>query len=231
MPAPAPTSSAGRGPGEGPPSKSPPPGSYSTFERLLLAPLRRLGGHLVRPVIKALVLARVHPNALSLSQIPLGFVVAALIVPFPRLALALFIGTLVLDFLDGELARARGLASNFGALLDQVCDHLRELTVVGGLVAVGALRGEIGVAYAAAYPVANVLLYLADRFRTPLPVSVKSWMVYYPFLIAYLGWGLNLLDYAAAAAAAFLTVASAQALWRIRTAILRSSAAQTNPDY
>ena len=222
MPAPSPPSPAARGPGEGASPPSPPPGSYSTLERLLLAPLRRLGGYLVQPVIKALAFARVHPNALSLSQIPLGFVVAVLIVPFPRLALVLFIGTLVLDFLDGELARARGLASNFGALLDQVCDHVRELTVVGGLVAVGALRGEIGVAYAAAYPLANVLLYLADRFRTPLPFSVKSWMVYYPFLIAYLGWGLNLLDYAAAAAAAFLTLASVQAIWRLRTAISRS---------
>ena len=196
-----------------------PPGSYATLERLLLAPLRRLGARLVRPVVKVLSHARIHPSALSLSQIPLGFVVAALIIPFPRLALVLFIGTLVLDFLDGELARARGLASDFGALLDQVCDHVRELTVVGGLVAVGALRGEIGMAYALTYPLANLLLYLADRFRTPLPFSVKSWMVYYPFLIAYLGWGLNLLDYAAAASAAFLALASAQALWRIREAI------------
>lgn len=225
MPAPAPPAPAGKGPGEGSPPKSPSPGSYSTLERLLLAPLRRLGGNLLRPVVKVLALARIHPNALSLSQIPLGLVVAVLIIPFPRLALVLFICTLVLDFLDGEVARARGLASSFGALLDQVCDHVRELTVVGGLVAVGALRGEIGVAYAAAYPLANVLLYLADRYRTPLPFSVKSWMVYYPFLLAYLGWGLNLLDYAAAAAAAFLTLASAQALWRIRTAISRSSAA------
>ena len=225
MSAPSPPSPGGRGQAEGAPPESPPPGSYSTLERLFLAPLRRLGGHLVRPVVGGLALARVHPSALSLSQIPLGFVVAVLIVPFPRLALALFIGTLVLDFLDGELARARGLASNFGGLLDQVCDHIRELTVMGGLVAVGALRGEIGLAYAAAYPLANVLLYLADRLRTPLPFSVKSWMVYYPFLIAYLGWGLNLLDYAAAAAAAFLTLASAQALWRIRTAMSHLNAA------
>ena len=211
-----------RGQGAGLPS--PPPGSYSTFERLLLAPLRQLGGYLLRPVIRALAFARVHPSALSLSQIPLGFVVAALIIPFPRLALVLFIATLVLDLLDGELARARGLASDFGALLDQVCDHVRELTVVGGLVAVGALRGEIGVAYALAYPLTNVLLYLADRLRTPLPFSIKSWMVYYPFLIAYLGWDLNLLDYAAAAAAGFLALASAQALWRIRDAIANPKA-------
>ncbi len=219
---PSPSSSpAARGQGAGLPS--PPPGSYSTLERLLLAPLRRLGGYLVRPIVRALVRARVHPGALSLSQIPLGFVVAALIVPFPRLALALFIATLVLDFLDGELARARGLASDFGALLDQVSDHVRELTVVGGLVAVGALRGEIGVAYALTYPLANVLLYVADRLRTPLPFSLKPWMVYYPFLIAYLGWGLNLLDYAAAAAAVFLALSSAQALWRIRGALAEPS--------
>ena len=218
----SPPSPPERGRGEG--SRSQPPGSYSTLERLLLAPLRRLGGYLVRPVIQALALARVHPSALSLSQIPLGFVVAALIVPFPRLALALFIATLALDFLDGELARARGLASDFGALLDQVCDHVRELTVIGGLVAVGALRGEIGVAYALAYPLANVLLYVADRLRTPLPISLKPWMVYYPFLIAYLGWGFNLLDYATTAAAAFLALASIQALWRIRDAIANPKA-------
>ena len=83
----------------------------------------------------------------------------------------------------------------------------------------GALRGEIGVAYALAYPLANVLLYVADRLRTPLPISLKPWMVYYPFLIAYLGWGFNLLDYATTAAAAFLALASIQALWRIRTAV------------
>ena len=78
-------------------------------------------------------------------------------------------------------------------------------------------------AYALTYPLANLLLYLADRFRTPLPFSVKTWMVYYPFLIAYLGWGLNLLDYAAAAAAGFLALASAQALWNIRRALAEPS--------
>ena len=218
MPAEAPPSPSHseRGQGKGLPPRS--PGSYSTLERLLLAPPRRIGAYLLRPVIKALTLARIHPNALSLSQIPLGFVVAMLIVPFPRLALGLFIATLILDFVDGQLARARGLASDYGALLDQVSDHVRELTVVGGLVAAGALRGEIGVAYALTYPLANFLLYLADRLRTPLPFSLKTWMIYYPFLIAYLGWGLNLLDYAAATAAVFLALASAQALWRIRVA-------------
>ena len=140
-------------------------------------PLRRLGGYLVRPSSRHLSPPASTPTPVSQPD-PLGLIVALLIVPFPRLALALFIGTLVLDFLDGELARARGLASNFGALLDQVCDHIRELTVLGGLVAVGALRGEIGVAYAAAYPLANVLLYLADRFRTPCQSALRlGWSI------------------------------------------------------
>ncbi len=182
----------------------------------MLAPLRRLGGVIVGPLVEVLARAGVHPNALSLSQIPLGLAVAALIPRAPVLALGLFAAALLMDFLDGALARRSGAASTYGALVDQVADHVRELTVIGGLTLAGALRGEIGVAYAMAYPLANFLLYAADRVQRPPSFSVKPWLAFYPFLALYLLTGTNALNYAAAAAAGFMLAASAHALWNVR---------------
>ncbi len=202
-----------------------PADSFSRLEHVVLGPFRRGLAWLLRPLVLLLSRARVRPLAVSLSQIPLGFAAAALIVPAPRVALALFLATLLLDAVDGALARETGRVSTFGALADQVADHLRELTVVGGLVAAGALRGEIGVAYAALYPLSNFMLFVANRYGVPVPLAIKTWMVFYPFLIAFLGFGPNLLDYAGAVAGGFMALTSALALIGLRGALGEKSRA------
>ena len=132
--------------------------------------------------------------------------------------------------LDGPLARATGRASPFGALLDQVADHVREITIVGGLVAAGALRGEIGVAYALTYPLFNFLLYAANRYGAPLPLAIKNWMVFYPLLAAYLWLGLNWLDYAVSVSAGLMVIGGAVALWNLRRPMRMSHGNPAPPD-
>ena len=203
--------------GSAAPEGTGPADSYSRLERLALEPFRRAAALAFHPVLVALAWLRVPPSALSLAQIPLGFAAAALLVPAPRVAFGLILVTLyVLDVLDGMLARFTGRASPFGALMDQVSDHVREITVVGGLVAAGALRGEIGVAYALAYPLVNSLLYLANRYGAPVPVAIKTWMVFYPFLFLYLWSGPNWLDCSAGAATGLMVVTCTVALVRLR---------------
>jgi len=196
--------------------KTPPPGSYSTVERRALLPIRQLGSHLCYPLVRLLATLGIPATALSLLQIPLGFLAAVLIVRAPQAACLLFFLAIFLDFLDGEVARATGTDSVLGALVDQVSDHIREITLVGGLVAEGQLRGEIGVAYALAYPLSNFLLYLADRGRAPVTFSVKTWMLFYPGLIAFCWSSINVLDHLVLLTAGLLAFAGAQALWKIR---------------
>ncbi|MBH40213.1 MAG: hypothetical protein CL790_03180 [Chloroflexi bacterium] len=198
--------------------KTHPPGSYSTVERRALLPLRQFGSGLCHPLVKLLATLGVPATALSLSQIPLGFLAAILVVRAPQAACLLFFLAIFLDFLDGEVARATGTDSEFGALVDQVSDHVREITLVGGLVAWGHLRGEIGVAYALAYPLSNFLLYLADRGKTPVTFSVKTWMLFYPGLIAFCWSSINVLDHLVSLTAGLLGLAGAQALWKLRRA-------------
>ncbi|MCY4114709.1 MAG: CDP-alcohol phosphatidyltransferase family protein [Chloroflexi bacterium] len=191
-------------------------GSYSRAERIVLGPFRRGMAVVLSPVVAALARLGAPPTAVSLSQIPIGFAAAALIMHAPRVALALFVGTLVLDAIDGALARKTGRESAFGALADQVSDHIREITFVGGLVAAGAMRGEIGVAYALLYPLVNFMLYAANRYGAEVPLAVKTWMSFYPFLLIYLAFEINWLDYAGAVSAGFMAATSIAALVLMR---------------
>ncbi len=164
------------------------------------------------PVVSVLARLGVSPNVVSFSQIPVGFAAAALIAHAPRVAFGLFVGTLLLDAIDGALARRRGGGSTYGALADQVADHVREITFVGGLVAAGAMRGEIGVAYALLYPLVNFMLYVANRYRADVPLAIKTWMSFYPFLFLFLWFEINWLDYAGAVSAGFMALTSGAAL-------------------
>ncbi|HLI28417.1 MAG TPA: CDP-alcohol phosphatidyltransferase family protein [Chloroflexota bacterium] len=167
--------------------------SYSAFERRFIGPFR-LGLFVVtRPVVGALARLGVPPNALSVSQIPGGFGVLALVPDHPRWAFVLFVGLLLLDGLDGALARATGRASAFGALVDQYSDHVREVTVIGGMALYGALAVLPAVLYGVLYTGLNLTVYLANLRGAPVPWAIKSYLVVYPALFAYLWWGVELL--------------------------------------
>jgi CDP-diacylglycerol---glycerol-3-phosphate 3-phosphatidyltransferase len=74
------------------------------------------------------------PNTITLSRIPLMFVIVWLMYnSWPgaaTLAFALFIAAAVGDWYDGYLARKRGLVSNFGKLMDAMADKIMVLGLV-----------------------------------------------------------------------------------------------------
>jgi phosphatidylglycerophosphate synthase len=167
--------------------------SYSAVERRLIGPFRRQLLRSTRPLISLLARLGVHPNVLSASQVVGGFAVLALVPAYPRPAFLLFLLLLLIDGIDGALARASGKASAFGALVDQYCDHIREVTVVGGMALWGGLAILPAVLYGLIYTGLNVTLYLANARGAPVPWAVKSYLVVYPALFLYLWFDLNLL--------------------------------------
>lgn len=76
------------------------------------------------------------PNLLTLSRVPLMFVVVALMYAdfqwAPTLAFWLFIAAALTDWLDGKIARERGEVSSFGRFMDAVID---KVLVIGVLIA------------------------------------------------------------------------------------------------
>jgi phosphatidylglycerophosphate synthase len=167
--------------------------SYSAFERRFIGGFRRGLLRATRPLVALLARLGVHPNLLSTSQVVGGFVFLALVPTYPRPAFVLFLGLLLVDGLDGALARASGKTSPFGALLDQYCDHIREVTVVGGMALFGALAILPAVLYGLIYTGLNLTVYLANAHGAPVPWALKSYLIVYPALFLYLWFGLDLL--------------------------------------
>ncbi len=189
------------------------PDSYSSLERKLLAPARNLLRAVFSPFVRVLAALHVPPNAVSFSQVILGGVVVALMPTQPRIAFVLFVAAIALDGVDGALARATNRATKFGALFDQYCDHIREVTVVAGLAWHGALTPFLAGIYGLTYPAFNLTLCLCNYYCAPLPFAIKSYLVVYPALFAYLWFGANVLDAAVALSIMLMGLAIALGLW------------------
>ncbi|MGH7753310.1 MAG: CDP-alcohol phosphatidyltransferase family protein, partial [Gemmatimonadales bacterium] len=89
---------------------------------------------LVRPVVQALIRARVHPNTIT----TIGCLVVlgsawAFGTGQIRLGGALLLLSGVFDILDGQVARDGKLASDFGAFYDSLLDRVGESALFGGI--------------------------------------------------------------------------------------------------
>jgi CDP-diacylglycerol--glycerol-3-phosphate 3-phosphatidyltransferase len=89
-----------------------------------------------RPIVRACARAGLSPNALTLATVA-GNAVAAIVLGSGQHAAGgiLVLAVNALDLLDGELARATGQTSRFGAFLDSVCDRYSDLLIFAGLLA------------------------------------------------------------------------------------------------
>lgn len=97
--------------------------------------LRMFFSWLMAPFWKALLLARVSANAITLLSVLLALG-AGLAVAQGRFALGgwLYLATGLCDFFDGRIARASGQSSPRGAVLDSVVDRYTEGAMIAGLV-------------------------------------------------------------------------------------------------
>ncbi|MDP6892613.1 MAG: CDP-diacylglycerol--glycerol-3-phosphate 3-phosphatidyltransferase [Verrucomicrobiota bacterium] len=84
------------------------------------------------------------PNKLTISRIIMTvFFLFALIVDFPfhyTLALVLFVIASITDFLDGSLARKRGLITDFGKLMDPLADKILICSAFIGFIELGWMK-------------------------------------------------------------------------------------------
>ncbi len=193
--------------------------SYSSAERRFVAPLRSAWARAAGPVVRALAAIGVTANLVSVSQVPVGAASALAMPVNPRLALLLFALALLLDTLDGALARTTGTASPFGMLVDQYSDHAREIIIICGLVYASALSPVLGVAYALIYPATNLTVALCNHYGATLRVALKTYLVTYPAIICYLLLDWNWLDIGVSISLALMLITIIAGIWRLRSAM------------
>jgi CDP-diacylglycerol--glycerol-3-phosphate 3-phosphatidyltransferase len=105
------------------------------------------------------------PNLLTISRIPLMFVIVWLMsqqwLGAATLAFLLFIGGAVSDWLDGYLARRMRLITTFGKLMDALAD---KIMVIGIMVAMVVEPVDSSLAAGASIPLPFVLITLCREF-------------------------------------------------------------------
>ncbi|SNS62344.1 CDP-diacylglycerol--glycerol-3-phosphate 3-phosphatidyltransferase [Geodermatophilus saharensis] len=97
---------------------------------------RAVVGRFWAPVVARLARAGVTPDAVTVTGTLGAIAAAVLLIADGVLFWGAFTVTLfvLLDMLDGALARARGGGSAFGAVLDSTCDRAVDAAVFGALV-------------------------------------------------------------------------------------------------
>ena len=193
--------------------------SYFVLERRLKPGVQRWLGRLLGPLVNLLCRLRISPDVVSSLQLPLAVGFFCTLPRWPRAGLVLWLLALLCDSVDGMVARRQGRASAFGALWDQACDHCREILVVAALAHYRLVSPLAATLYAFAYPAHNLALLLCNRHGVPLLFSLKTYLVLYPALIAYLGWGVNRLTLALVVAVLAMSASTGLALWRLRGAM------------
>lgn len=186
---------------------------------------------LIRPLAGPLVAARVHPNAVTATGLACGLAAGALFAAGGSAVswgAALFIAAMLLDHLDGEVARRGGRTSELGRLFDRASAGLGYAAVFagagwglpahaldGGGAALGALAGlSVLAVYGLRLVVAERMGETAIAARVVLGFEAEDTL----YLVAPAAW-LGALDLFVAAAAvgmpAYLGVQAVRA-FRIR---------------
>ena len=132
---------------------------------------RSFGEAIFGPAAQALVRLGVSADAVTITATVLTIAAAVTLLPSGHLAIgALTLGALVVaDNLDGQIARATGTASDWGAFLDATMDRLADAAIFGALAfwafhhVPGALGTVTAVAAVACVALAQTVSYAKAR--------------------------------------------------------------------
>jgi len=154
---------------------------YSAGERDWMLATQRWREQALAPLLRSLVRVQVTPNDLTLLSLLAGLAFCPLwLVSRPAAMVALLVHVL-LDGLDGPLARFTNVASRRGSFTDSMADQI----VVTGVTITLMATGVVGIVPGGAYVFLYTLVVAFAMIRNALAVPY-SWLVR-PRFIMY-GW-------------------------------------------
>ena len=143
------------------------------------------------PLIKAITRLGIHPDAFTLA----GFVfilaaAGALYMQHLRIAGLLILTGGLCDCIDGNLARAMGKASRFGALFDSTVDRYSEFVMFLGILSYCMARNDAWTAIVAFLALCGSIMVSYTRARAEsLGFEAQEGLMQRPERIVFLGGG------------------------------------------
>ena len=175
---------------------------YSAGEREAMLWTQRLRGWILGPLLKWLTWCGVHPDHITLASFLCGL--AFCVFPWQPVAACVALGLhILLDGVDGPLARYQELASSRGSFTDTLTDQIVVATSTLTLMSASVVEPVAGGGYIFLYTVVVALAMIRNVMEIPYRWLVRprfpvyAWILVelylWPGTMVYLLWGFNAL--------------------------------------
>ena len=134
---------------------------------------------IIRLIVRALALSRIHPNVLTFLGLVINMVAAwMLAVGQFRWGAGVIIGAGLFDMVDGRVARETNRVTRFGGFFDSVLDRYSDLALlIGLLVWYGSNNRPLYVVLTALVMAASVMIsYTRARAENSIPTCKVGFM-------------------------------------------------------
>ena len=154
---------------------------------------------LLRPLVRFLIRCRVTADLISLVSllqlVPFGYLLLTAENSQQVAAASIFVWLhVILDALDGPIARTTGTAGPAGAFTDMCVDHSGMLITSCILTAAGFINPTAAVAYVSSYTVAVAFTIWLNMIGHPFKVVIRTKYLLYALVTACGLFDVNLID-------------------------------------
>ncbi len=146
---------------------------YSSKDRHMMLWSQRLRAEILHPVLAALKRWHVTADAVTLTALVAGLAFCPLLFVWPPAALVALALHVVLDGLDGALARFRGTAGRRGSFTDTLCDQIVVAASATALALFGLLHPAAATLYVFIYTVVVIFAMVGNALGVPYRFVVR----------------------------------------------------------
>ena len=190
---------------------------YSAGERAMMVFSQTLRGRLLAPLLRAMDGAGIRPDHLTLASLLLGLSFCPLYFWSKPAAFAMLLVHVLLDGLDGPLARHTGTASRRGSFTDSMADQTVITASTITVMAAGVVGVVPGALYVSTYAVVVLFAMARNVLNRPYSWLVRPRFLVYAWLVVETYLWPGTIDYVLWACVALLVVKACTGFIRIRS--------------
>lgn len=192
---------------------------YSAGERGWMEMGQKFRGWALAPLLRLLAALRITPDHLTFLSLLAGLAFCPLYLQSPQWAFGTLLLHVLLDGLDGPLARHLGMASRRGSFTDSMADQLVVTATTITLMKVGVVGVAAGGVYIFVYGIVVAFAMVRNAMAIPYSWLVRPRFVVYVWMVVEVWWWPGTIEYVLWLASVLLGLKMISGFLRIRKAL------------
>ncbi len=167
---------------------------WSPAEKKMQKQLEKIKSIIFYPFITILTLLKISPNMITLLSAAFGIIASVVMVHNLTGAVIWLAAALILDGLDGALARALKKVTKKGSTIDVIGDQTTIIATSTGMGIAGIASLALGITYSFLYALLVMLTLYRNREGKPHRYVLRPRFYVYGLLLLFALTGINLLN-------------------------------------